>query len=202
MHFEDEHPAAAPPGTDGKAELRGAIRRRRKSAVADPDRARRIADDFFSRPEVTARLHPGVTALCYVALRHEPPTSALRERLKTAGVRVLLPIAKDDGSLSWVGDPGPQARAWGVPGQPDQPPEEIRLVDPGNPAVVVVPALAVTPDGHRLGQGGGYYDRLLQVLAPSDRGGPLRVAIVGSDEVLEAIPTEPHDAKVNVVVVG
>jgi 5-formyltetrahydrofolate cyclo-ligase len=53
--------------------------------------------------------------------------------------------------------------------------------------VVLVPALAVDRDGHRLGRGRGYYDRALEsVTAPV-------VAVVYDDDVIDDVPIEPHD---------
>jgi len=67
--------------------------------------------------------------------------------------------------------------------------------------VLLVPALAVDGAGHRIGKAGGFYDRLLadrERLAPAAR--PLVVAVVHDDELLDAIPTEPHDERVDAVV--
>lgn len=153
-------------------------------------------------PGVDERVTAAAVVLCFVSLKHEPPTQELREQLRSAGVQVLLPVAGAAGELTWVVDPGDTARAWGVPGQPDRPPHEARLTVPAQPAIVAVPALAVTPEGHRLGQGGGYYDRLLASLPSASAGGPLRVAVVGPGEVLDSIPTDAHDERVDAIAVG
>jgi 5-formyltetrahydrofolate cyclo-ligase len=58
--------------------------------------------------------------------------------------------------------------------------------------LVLVPGLAADPAGHRLGRGGGYYDRTLDRAAP---GTPL-VVLLYDDELLPAVPTEPHDQPV------
>jgi 5-formyltetrahydrofolate cyclo-ligase len=60
--------------------------------------------------------------------------------------------------------------------------------------VLLLPALAAGRDGVRLGQGGGFYDRLLSKLAAYPAG-PLRVAVVHDDELLPAgaVPAEPYD---------
>ena len=62
----------------------------------------------------------------------------------------------------------------------------------GSASVVVVPALAVDRVGNRLGQGGGYYDRALRRADPA----AFTVALVYDVEVLEAVPTDPHDRTV------
>ena len=60
-----------------------------------------------------------------------------------------------------------------------------------------VPGLAVDGSGHRLGQGGGYYDRTLASVPSRAGGGPLRVIVLFDDEVRDAVPYEPHDCRVD-----
>jgi 5-formyltetrahydrofolate cyclo-ligase len=66
----------------------------------------------------------------------------------------------------------------------------------GTADVIVVPALAVARDGVRLGRGGGYYDRALR----HARRDAVVVALVFDDELLDALPSEPHDHRVHAVV--
>jgi 5-formyltetrahydrofolate cyclo-ligase len=58
--------------------------------------------------------------------------------------------------------------------------------------VILVPALAVDVSGHRLGRGGGSYDRALTRVRP----GQTVLGVVHDDEVLDAVPFEPHDRTV------
>lgn len=63
------------------------------------------------------------------------------------------------------------------------------------PDVVIAPLLAVDPEGYRLGQGGGYYDRTLSVLR---REGPVVVVGVGYKvQLVERVPRGPLDQKVD-----
>ena len=64
--------------------------------------------------------------------------------------------------------------------------------------LIVIPALAASADGTRLGQGGGWYDRALMHRSPTT---PV-VAVIFDDEVVEAglIPAEPHDVPVDAIV--
>ncbi|MGB2970417.1 MAG: 5-formyltetrahydrofolate cyclo-ligase, partial [Candidatus Nanopelagicales bacterium] len=66
--------------------------------------------------------------------------------------------------------------------------------------VVIVPALAVSGYGQRLGQGGGYYDRMFAGFVDSH--GPLRLALVGPGEVRTDLVTEAHDQLVDEYVIG
>ena len=117
--------------------------------------------------------------------------------------RALLPVLLDEAGAP-LGEP-----RWGLweagralvtlrrpPAQPDgeaQGAESLKEAD-----LIVIPALAASADGTRLGQGGGWYDRALMHRSP---GVPV-VAVVFDDEVLEPgiIPAEPHDVPVDAIV--
>lgn len=141
----------------------------------------------------------------YLAMPGEPDPSALCAALRKAGHLVLLPIPLPGRELAWALDDGRR----GIAAAPVRVPVPLgEQVGVGAPVlrahgvgVLLIPALAVDAAGGRLGQGGGYYDRLLGALARVDRerGGILVVAVVHDDEVLEAgeIPTEPHDRAVD-----
>jgi 5-formyltetrahydrofolate cyclo-ligase len=62
--------------------------------------------------------------------------------------------------------------------------------------MVVVPAVAVDARGNRLGRGGGSYDRAL-TRVPAQT---LVVALLHDGEVVEELPDEPHDRRVDAVI--
>lgn len=117
--------------------------------------------------------------------------------------RALLPILLDEAGAP-LGEP-----RWGLweagralvtlgrpPAQPDgeaRGAESLKEAD-----LIIIPALAASADGTRLGQGGGWYDRALTHRSP---GVPV-VAAIFDDEVLEAgiIPAEPHDVPIDGIV--
>jgi 5-formyltetrahydrofolate cyclo-ligase len=61
---------------------------------------------------------------------------------------------------------------------------------------VLVPGVAFDPAGGRLGYGGGFYDRLLPLLAP----GTARVAGAYDMQLVDRVPAAPHDLAVEVIV--
>ena len=69
------------------------------------------------------------------------------------------------------------------------------LADPSSADLIFVPGLAFTTQGHRLGRGGGYYDRLLSTLSPS----VFRVGICLDQQLVKELPCLPHDEKVDLV---
>ena len=61
--------------------------------------------------------------------------------------------------------------------------------NPRNIDVVVVPGVAFTADGHRLGQGGGWYDRFLADVGDET----VTIGVCFVEQVVPALPQEPHD---------
>lgn len=73
----------------------------------------------------------------------------------------------------------------------DEPAADPRLVD-----VVIVPGLAFTGAGDRLGQGGGWYDRFL----PQIRADCVAIGVGFGAQLVDALPTESHDVRLSAVV--
>lgn len=69
-------------------------------------------------------------------------------------------------------------------------------VDPQWPDVIIVPGLAFTAAGQRLGQGGGWYDRFL----PRLRVGCATIGVCFAPQLVTELPTEPHDVVLDVVI--
>ena len=69
-------------------------------------------------------------------------------------------------------------------------------VDPAWPEVVIVPGVAFTSAGHRLGQGGGWYDRFLADVRPDC----LTIGVGFAEQIVDTIPTEAHDVTLDRVI--
>lgn len=189
-----------------------------KNVVRERLRAGRRARDEASRTEVEHALAvhvgavPGISELvadpsrgcvtAYASFGTEPRTGALRALLALSGVRVLLPVIRDDGLLDWADDTDDLSEDGVSKGIPEPTGEPVGTGMAGLIAagcrVVLAPALGVDVRGNRIGKAGGYYDRLLAGLddVPADER-PLVVAVVHDDEVLDEIPAEPHDRPVD-----
>ena len=61
---------------------------------------------------------------------------------------------------------------------------------------VLVPGVAFSPDGRRLGYGGGYYDRLMIMLRPATP----RIAGAFDAQIAQRIPAASHDLAVDMIV--
>lgn len=128
-----------------------------------------------------------LTVTAFEPMRTEPPLERLTDRLLDAGVRVLVPLTLARPRLDWADltDPG------------RTPLGEQALADVD---VALVPGLAISRAGVRLGQGGGYYDHTLPRLRELTAARPVPVVVVLHDhEVVEQVPADEHDAVVDAV---
>ncbi len=133
----------------------------------------------------------------YVSIGTEPGTGLLLDALYEAGKRVLLPIttgglSTGDLDLDWAAYAGPGSLARARFGllEPETPPlgrEAIVTAD-----VVLVPGLACSATGFRIGKGGGCYDRALARVPV----GTFTCLLAYDDEVGVSVPLEPHDRPV------
>lgn len=67
---------------------------------------------------------------------------------------------------------------------------------PQDAQLIIVPGLAFTPTGKRLGYGGGYYDRFLPLCPQA-----LTLAVVFPQQVLHDLPTDAHDIPLQQVII-
>ena len=191
MPTPPEPPSAVidPSSRDAKRDLRRRLLAgRRVRPVADLGAAATALADHALTWEPVRRAR---TVTAYVSVGAEPGTGALLERLHAAGTRVLLPVVLPDLDLDWAAYTGPESLAAARLGLLE--PTGTRLgVDAVLEAdVLLVPGLAVSPAGDRLGRGGGCYDRALARAA----GRPVAV-LLHDDEVGVDVPTEAHDRPV------
>jgi len=137
----------------------------------------------------------------YQSMPSEPGTGALIADLRLRGDTVLLPriVGRD---LEWVEVTHGTEFARGPLGilEPTGPGLPVRPHPLADAEVLFMPALAVDHSGRRLGQGGGYYDKALAGLRRFADGGPLRVALLFDDELVDSVPSEDHDCLVDAVV--
>ncbi len=73
---------------------------------------------------------------------------------------------------------------------------EASIVPPAEIGAILVPGLAFTKRGHRLGRGGGYYDRYLAALPATTR----KIGVCFAMQLVETLPIEAHDQHMNAVV--
>ncbi|MET8039251.1 5-formyltetrahydrofolate cyclo-ligase [Micromonospora sp. NPDC005215] len=191
--FSDEAEVTRLRKRDARVEL--LARRRSLSGPTRAVAAGRVQAELVT---LVRRLRPRrMTA--YVPVGSEPGGADLPEVLRAAlpaDAELLLPVLLTDLDLDWATYTGPGALI--AAGRGIREPTGVRL---GVAAVaeadlVLVPALAVDRVGRRLGRGGGSYDRALARVPEAT----LTVVPLHDGELVEALPTEPHDRRVRAVV--
>jgi 5-formyltetrahydrofolate cyclo-ligase len=183
-----------PPGAlaERKADLRRRMRSARSALPLDVRRelAARAVEHLLSLPELEAAR----TVMVFYSFGAELSTGGLIQRLHHVGRRVLLPFLDDSGTME-AAELLPTDALVATTYGPKEPPRRTP-VNPGEVDLVVTPGLAFDRLGHRLGYGGGHYDRFLRRL----RGGVPRIGIAFAVQLLEDVPAGEADQMVNAVV--
>ena len=133
------------------------------------------------------------TVFCFVGVRREIDTRALIERMLAEGKQVCVPRCGAPGQMeAYVLHSLSELKKgqFGIP----EPTEGAAVISPERIDLMLLPCLAVRPDGLRLGQGGGYYDRYMENFHG------VSAALCREAFVLEDIPAEVHDRYADFIV--
>ena len=194
-----------PTSSLSKSFLRTEARARRAQlAAALPDFAARIA--AFAD---ALAIMPCAVVAGYRALKDEADPALLLRRLAVRGHALALPrIAAKDCALHfhrWQEGDVLHDNHHGI-AEPAAHAERVM------PDVILAPLLAFDAAGHRLGYGGGYYDRTLfearatappvatlPLAAPLWRGPVLVIGIAYAGQLVPSLPREPHDMALDAI---
>lgn len=180
------------PLEDQKKQLRAAARRRRADVAAalGPAAARAMTRHFLD----SVRLDDGQVVAGYLPMREEIDPLPLLERLAEGGHGLALPVvtARDAalGFRRWKRGDALERGDFNT----QHPPPGAPMV---TPTVVLVPLLAFDDAGHRLGYGGGHYDRTLQQLR---KGSVLAVGLAYEGQRVKMLPLHENDQRLDWVV--
>ncbi len=132
--------------------------------------------------------------MSFASIGSEVDTGPLHARLAADAKALLLPrIDADEIVAVAVTRSTTFTRSTlGIDEPAGDPVEPARLVG----ALVVVPGLAFTLGGGRLGYGGGYYDRFLASLPAS----AVTVGVCFHEQLVDDLPLDPHDVPVRLLV--
>ena len=185
--------------TPDRAALRKTLRERRRSlppqhriTAAEALADRLLALPFLSPGEATAGYVAG-----YWAMDGEIGLHAFQLRLP-APLVYCLPLLHDDGTLRFApwraGDPLVTNR-YGIPEPDVTPGGALRAEDM---AALVMPLVGFDADCHRLGMGGGWYDRSL-AFRQERAAPPWLVGAAFAAQRVDALPREAWDVRLDAV---
>jgi 5-formyltetrahydrofolate cyclo-ligase len=168
------------PDTAERAALRRDLRARRRGFSGDAGAIDRRLAPLLAREGPIAG---------YIAHKGEPDILPFLLRAFHLGHVVALPRPDADrlDFRRWDPDMAMEPGLAGIP-QPAG-------GDPIEPRIVLAPLVGFDRLGHRLGQGGGYYDRWF-----ADHPHAMRIGIAWSMQEVPSLPTEPWDVPLHAIV--
>lgn len=177
-----------------KSEIRAEMRARRR-AVPAADRAtlsQSVCDCLLLRDDVRAAFAGNLPIAVYLASPDEVDLTPFVKAALEQGAVLVAP--RWNGHVYELGRLASLESAVAGPHGILEPPMSGDVSQP--PAVWLVPGLAFTRTGKRLGYGGGWYDRLLAGTDPMS----VKLGVAYAFQVLPDLPSEPHDILLDAVV--
>lgn len=176
-----------------KAELRRRMQHIREAVPDVESLSNRIVERLLTEPRFNAGFEssPSAVWFVYVSTDNEAATHRLIKALLHRGQPVAVPCTDSESNMI----------ARSIDSFDELKPGRFGILAPeaGGPEVepdlCVLPCVAVTESGDRLGRGGGYYDRYL-----AGHPGMTTIALAFDEQVVGAIEAEPHDQRVDYIV--
>jgi 5-formyltetrahydrofolate cyclo-ligase len=129
---------------------------------------------------------------CYLAVKDEFDCSPLIEAIWQAKKNCYLPLLTEKNTLGFArynaGDPLRPNRYAIL-----EPAKTAHLMTPENLDCVLMPLVAFDKEGHRLGAGGGYYDRTFSFLKMGKAKKPRMIGIAYAVQQALSLPSDPWD---------
>lgn len=176
-----------------KRALRAELRERRRQVA---ERERQSITEALTAHLITLATDAQVSSIAaYLPTKDEPNTRPFVEWAIARGIRVLIPVSRDDGLLDWAVTDGVSETA-GLFGMPQPTADVLGPIAINDVDLIVVPAACVDRTGMRMGWGRGYFDRTLGSMEQC----PPVYAVIFDNELVDSVPSEVHDKRVDGVV--
>lgn len=173
-----------------KTEIRRRMRELKRAVTAE-EKLRR-SETVMRSVEQLPEFQRARVVLLYWSMADEVQTHAFVERWYRAKTLLLPCVDGDDLVLRQY--TGPECMVAGEQFGIGEPTGE-EWKDLGAVELIVVPGVAFDKQNNRMGRGRGFYDRLLKSTPNA-----VKVGVAYDFQMLDAIPVEPHDVKMNRVI--
>ena len=173
-----------------KKALRAQIRQKKREMT--PEQIMQLSQVLCDKFLQSQQYHDAKAVYLYLPYNQEVRTERILQQALRDGKRVAVPkIYGEEMEFIYLTDLSQVAP--GCCGIPEPIADEPIAREPD--ALVLMPGLAFDKEGHRIGYGGGFYDKYL-----AEEPGHPTVALCYAFQMLERLQTEPHDIVVDCVI--
>ena len=171
-----------------KREIRRSVRAEIKNLSLEERES--LSAQIFNKIEAMPEVQSASVVALFASLHDEPQTANIIEKLSREK-RIVLPRIKGEEMDFYDMAEGLCEGAFGI-----MEPTATTPIEPSEIDLMIVPGVAFTRDGARLGRGKGFYDKYLA----SEGFRAYTIGVCYPCQVLDELPTEPHDRTLDRVV--
>lgn len=156
-----------------------------------PVSACNASDAVVASVESDALFHEARTVLCYMAIPGEVELHPAFARWQELGKRIAIPLVRGDELIPMEYDPAKLTAGYrGI----IEPADGAKVIAPEDIDLALVPGVAFTREGFRLGRGKGFYDRLLPKLKCP------KLGVCFPFRIVPQLPVDPWDIQLDKVI--
>ena len=177
-----------------KTDIRKSMKDKRRSLT---ENEMELASKEVFRHIVTFEPYRNVdTIYCYASYKEELSTSEIIKQMLNTGKKVALPKVEGENLQFYLITDYSQVTS-GYQGIPEPVTNMKALPTIDKPSLMLLPGLAFTKTGERLGYGGGFYDRYL---ASIEFGAFVTCGLGYDFQVVETLPVDERDMSIEYVI--
>lgn len=150
-------------------------------------------DAIIQHIENLPEFQKATNILMYVSIHGEVDLTKLFEKYKEEKKFILPRVNREDSTLLLYHIKSFKDLVKGT-FNVSEPKENLEQIPPEKIEFAIIPGVAFALDGHRVGYGGGFYDRLLKKTSCPT------IGIAYEFQIVENVPDEDHDEKVDIVI--
>lgn len=179
----------------GKKELRKEIKRR-FAALAKEEfsvKSAVVLEKLKALPE----WNKAGTIFAFISMKDEIDTEEILREILNSGKKLAVPRIDGENLVFHLIESiteGLVPDCYGIP----EPEASAPVAKPAGNDIMLIPGLAFDNGRNRLGRGKGFYDRYLASIPEAIS----RIGICYDFQMVEAVPTEPHDRPLDMIIYG